>query len=627
VRTFAVVASIWTLVSFALPASGAPGIRDRTELEAFIDHQMASALNETHVAGGTIAIVQGGRVLLAKGYGWSDVERHRPADGTHTLFRLGSITKLFTWTAAMQLVEAGVLDPAADVNRYLDFQIPPTYPEPITLADLATHTAGFEDDGRDLWTTDARDIRPIGVWLSRHMPTRVRPPGLWTSYSNHGAALAGHIVERISGLEWCDYVEQRILVPLRMVHTSCRQPVQQALAEDVSQGYLYRDGRFVPQAGEMLTGAAPAGAMTASAADMAVFMLAQLGHARAEQAILRGASLSAMHARWFGPDPALPGMAFGFYESWNHGLRMIGHEGDTRWFHTNLVLVPSEDLGVFVAFNTNTAGPLSAEHFLARFFDHYYPTQPLGPPPPSAEAVAQARRVAGEYESLRRSYTTFQRALSLAGPSATFTNDASGGLTMTWGLGDVKLVPDGKLMYRDEHGSERVLFKEDSSGQVTRAFVGSAPMLAFERMSWYRSPRLHWAILALSTMSFAVAIVIAGGLSIRRITRRLPTHPADPAGGLLTAAATTYLTFAIVMAVLTSDPIPMLSGSMTPVRTALALPPIGVVLVLTSAVLVIRDWRRKNGSTMRRAWHTVLLTIMLLFTWSLGIWNLLWWQV
>ena len=273
-RAFAIVA-VFVLLDQQRPASA----RERfVELEAFIDREMASALRDTHVAGGTVAIVQGGRVLLVKGYGWSDVARHRPVDGGSTLFRLGSITKLFTWTAVMQLVEAGTLDVSADVNRYLDFQIPATYPQPITLAHLATHTAGFEDDGRDVWTTDDRHIQPIGAWLAHHLPRRVRPPGMLSSYSNHGAALAGYIVERVSGRSWCDYVEQRILAPLGMVHTSCRQPVQPALAANVSQGYLYRDASFVPQAGEMLTGAAPAGAMTASAADMAVFMLAHLGH-------------------------------------------------------------------------------------------------------------------------------------------------------------------------------------------------------------------------------------------------------------------------------------------------------------------------------------------------------------
>ncbi len=609
------------------PALGAPGIRDPAELEVFIDRVMASALRDTHVAGGTVAIVQGGRVLLVKGYGWSDVARHRPVDGASTLFRLGSITKLFTWTAVMQLVEAGTLDPSADVNRYLDFQIPATYPQPITLAHLATHTAGFEDDGRDVWTTDDRHVQPIGSWLSQHLPQRVRPPGALSSYSNHGAALAGYIVERASGRSWCGYVEQRILAPLGMVHTSCRQPVQPALAADVSQGYLYRDSSFVPQAGELLTGAAPAGAMAASAADMAVFMLAHLGHTdTVKRPILNAASLSAMHARRFAHDAVLPGFAFGFYESWSHGRRMIGHEGDTRWFHTNLMLVPSDDLGVFVAFNTNTAGPLSAEHFLTRVFDHYYPP-PAPVPAMPVERIAQAARIAGEYESLRTSFTTFQRALGLAGPSATFAADDRGSVTMTWALGDVTLVAAGPLMYRDAYGSEVVLFRADSSGQVTRAFVGSAPMLVFDRIPWYRSPRLHWAILALGTVSFLVAVLAAGGSVVSRLVRRSPRPGGDPAGASLVAAAATYLTFTIAMAALTSDPIPMLSGSMTAVRAVLVLPPIGLVLVAISTALVIREWPQKSGTTARRVWHAALLAIALLFTWSLSVWNLLWWQV
>ena len=621
----AIVALVLTLAASSQMSSGAGarGIRDPVELERFIDGVMASALRDTHVAGGIVAVVHDGRVVLTKGYGWSDVERRRHVDGAHTLFRLGSITKLFTWTAVMQLVEAGALDPSADVNRYLDFQIPGTYPQPITLANLATHTAGFEDDGRDVWTTDARHIQPTGAWLVEHLPVRMRPPGTVSSYSNHGAALAGYVVERVSGLGWCDYVEQRLLTPLGMGDTSCRQP---ALAADVSQGYLYREGTFVPQAAEMLTGAAPAGAMTASAADMATFMLAHLGHVTASQHnVLSDASLSAMHARRFAHDPVLPGFAFGFYESWSHGLRMISHAGDTRWFHANLVLVPAEDLGVFVAFNTNTAGPLGAEHFLTRFFDHYYPAPQVTAAP--AAGAAEGARVAGEYESLRASGSTFQRAFGLAGPSATFTANADGTLTMNWALGDVTLYSTGSLTYRDRQGSEVVLFRADSAGRVTRAFVGSAPMLAFERIPWYRSPRLHWAIGAAAIASFIVAVFLTAVGAVIRLVRRVPRGGPDAAGASLVAAAATYLTFTIAIAVLTSDPIPMLSGSMAAVRTVLILPPIGLVLAMLSSVLVIREWRRGIGAPARRAWHAVLLAAFLVFTWSLSVWNLLFWQV
>ena len=182
-------------------------------------------------------------------------------------------------------------------------------------------------------------------------------------------------------------------------------------------------------------------------------------------------------------------------------------------------------------------------------------------------------------------------------------------------------------MYRDESGSEIVLFRADSSGEVTRAFVGSAPMLVFDRIPWYRWPRLHWAILALGTVVFLVTVLAAGASTVGRLVRGSPRRGGDPAGASLVAAAATYLTFTIAMAALTSDPIPMLSGSMTAVRSVLVLPPIGLVLVAISSPLVIREWYQQSGTTARRAWHSALLAVALLFTWSLSVWNLLWWQV
>ena len=328
-----------------------------------------------------------------------------------------------------------------------------------------------------------------------------------------------------------------------------------------------------------------------------------------------------MHARRFAHDPVLPGFAFGFYESWSHGLRMIGHAGDTRWFHANLVLVPAEDLGVFVAFNTNTAGPLSAEHFLTRFFDHYY-----SPSHVTSAPVARGEASQASMSRCARRFDVPARA-GLAGPRTTFAANADGTLTMSWALGDVTLYSAGSLTYRDRQGSEIVLFRRDSAGRVTRAFVGSAPMLAFERIPWYRSPRLHWAIGAAAIASFIVAVFVTAVGAVVRLVRRVPQNRRDAAGTSLVAAATTYLTFTIAMAVLTSDPIPMLSGSMAAVRTVLILPPIGLVLAMLSIVLVRREWRRGIGTPARRAWHAALLTVILVFTWSLSVWNLLFWQV
>ena len=121
------------------------GPTDPAELEAFLDELLAKDMEEYHIAGAAVSVVKDGKLFFAKGYGYADLEKGIPVDPEQTIFRIGSIGKMFTWTAVMQLVEQGKLDLDADVNTYLDFRIPDTYPQPITLKHLMTHTSGFED--------------------------------------------------------------------------------------------------------------------------------------------------------------------------------------------------------------------------------------------------------------------------------------------------------------------------------------------------------------------------------------------------------------------------------------------------------------------------------------------------
>src|SRR5256885_8274268 len=230
----------------AVPAS-ARGVRDRGELAAFLDGVMAANLRDKHVAGATVAVVKDGALFYANGYGYSDVAHRAPVNPERTLFRIGSTSKLFTWTAVMQLVEQGKLDLDADVNRYLDFKIPATYPQPITLRHIMTHTPGFEEDGRDLITDDTTRMIPLGRWLATHIPGRVRPPGTYSSYSNYATALAGYVVQRVSGESYDDYIDRHILKPLGMTRTTTRQPLPAALRGDMSGGYTWGGGPFAPQ--------------------------------------------------------------------------------------------------------------------------------------------------------------------------------------------------------------------------------------------------------------------------------------------------------------------------------------------------------------------------------------------
>ena len=607
------------------PASSTRGIKDRAELEAFLDGMMAANLSDKHVAGATVAVVKDGEVLLAKGYGWSDPDKRIAVSAERSLFRVGSVSKLFTWTAVMQLVEQGKIDLDADVNRYLDFKIPEAFSKPITMRHIMTHTPGFEEDGRDLIGDDSTKIVPLGTWLATHIPGRVRPPGTFSSYSNYATALAGYVVQRVSGLSYDDYIDQKILAPLGMTQTTSRQPLPAKYATDMSGGFSWGGGRFKSEKFEIVH-PAPAGSIGSSATDMAKFMLAHLnGGAYNGQRILSDSTSTLMHARAFTHDPRLPGFALGFYEKSSHGLEIIGHGGDTRWFHSDLALIPSERLGVFVSYNTSTGGELSFGPFLRQFLDHYYPVEATTPTS-VADAVEQAKRVAGEYEFNRRSYTTFQRALGLAGPVRVTAGD-SGKVIISSPLGDSHLVPVGPLLYRDAMRDELVAFKAGPDGKVQYGFLGVAPMMALERVSWYASPKLHWVVLGLGVLVFIGTIVAA----VRRFARRRfgTPRPEDPLPGraLVTVPALLNIAFLVTVGVVIGSSGGLLEGPLTGLKIALALPIIGALVAIGAAVVSARQWRTGAGTRGARLRYSSAVVVTLLFVWSLSQWNLLGWRM
>src|SRR6185312_8023693 len=254
-------------------------------------------------------------------YGHADVAAGKPVDPASTLFRAGSISKLFTWTAVMQLVEQGKLDLDADVNRYLDFKIPSKDGQPVTLRELMTHTPGFEETIKNLFAPDARHFRGNAAWVKEWVPARVYPPGRVPAYSNYGAALAGYIVERVSGQPFNDYVAEHIFKPLGMTRSTFVQPLPAELKPLMSNGYNVGSGKAKPF--EIIE-EAPAGALAATAADLSRFMIAHLQNGKFDNTqILRPETATQMHSRQFGLSPALNGMCLGFYEETRNGHRII----------------------------------------------------------------------------------------------------------------------------------------------------------------------------------------------------------------------------------------------------------------------------------------------------------------
>ena len=382
---------------------------DSTDLGAWLDGFMPYALKQGDIAGAVIVVVKDGEVLFTKGYGLADVAAARPMDPEVTLMRVGSVSKLFTWTAVMQLVERGQIDLDQDVNQYLDFRVPTAFSKPVTMRELMAHRGGFEEGLKSVLMIDPHRFVSTGQYLKENPRPIVFPPGEVPAYSNYGAALAGYIVERVSGEPFEIYVARHILAPLHMTHSTFQQPLSPGWSAELSKGYMRVSD--APWPFELVT-TAPAGSLTSTAADMAQFMLAYLQEGSANG----GRILSAETVREMQRDPvrALPEfsrLSYGFEDEVKNGTRVLGHGGDTIVFHNDLYLLPREKVGIFYSFNSRGAEDSNCQ-IRSRLFDEfvqrYFPAREVDPPAPArATALQDALRIAGRYESSRRIQTAF----------------------------------------------------------------------------------------------------------------------------------------------------------------------------------------------------------------------------
>lgn len=397
-----------------VPATAGAHALIAQDAETWLDGMMPSALRAAQVPGAVVVIVKDGKPLLEKGYGLADWDKHIPVDAQTTLFRPGSISKLFTWTAVMQLVEQGKLDLDVDLNRYIDFKIPSRNGKFLTLRHVMTHTTGFEETARDLITYSGA-TPDLGKVLKQYVPPYVYDPGSTQGYSNYATALAGYIVARTSGTSFDNYIETHIFKPLGMKDATFRQPLPPALVAQMSQGYeKISDG---PQGFEIVS-MAPAGSLSASGADMGRFMLAYLDQGGG---LLKPATVRQMHETITRGMPDLAGIGLGFYQQDINGHRSVGHGGDTNLFHSDLALFIDDGIGLYVSVNSpgkDGQGKWLRERLFRAFADRYLPDTrpPLQSTVDLATATAHASMMAGSYRNSRREDSTFLSLLQLLSP-------------------------------------------------------------------------------------------------------------------------------------------------------------------------------------------------------------------
>ena len=612
-------------LSLFLPILGQafqPSLDDSVSMEAYFDGVIETHLRDKNIAGATLAVVHNGKTKILKGYGYSDVANKTEVDPNSTLFRIGSITKLFTWTAIMQLVERGEINLDDNVNDFLEgFKIPDTYDQPITIKHLMSHTPGFEDEIIGLFALDESAIKPLGDILKEEMPARVRPPGVHSSYSNHGTGMAAYIVEQVTGQDFDDYVEQHILNPLDMNRATTRQPLPPSLSPLMSKGYIHANGEFVEKPFEFVP-LGPVGTASAASGSMIHLMNMYLNHGSLNgQSILDSTTLALMASTAHQHHPAVNPMRHGFMDVSQNGQTIIGHGGDTFWFHSLMALFTDHNLGVFLSFNSE-AGGMTYLEVLEDFTDRYFPEEVDDITPNASEDLTA---YVGEYAVNRYSHDDILKIGKMM--SVVNVEADPEGYLITKFMGNAeKWIKQDDLVFRNENNSDVFVFERGENGRIQHAFWGGLPIMALDRLNGFDKTSIHTNLfIILSLLMLGAFVYWNVTYSIRRkhkierdLSKVLPSYVKKPMWWALGLLFTFYVGFGLLF----SDPLSTIYGLPPIAYVVFSIPILVVIVGVYSAWPLVRTWKEASSVNMWRKLSISLIWLALMITiWQWNYWN------
>ena len=515
--------------------SSQTGLTDPQELEAFLDQFFAEQMPAQHIPGAVFVLVKDGNLFFSKGYGYADLEKQIPVIPEKTVFRVGSISKVLTATAVMQLVEQGKLNLTENINHYLQhFHLKNNYSQPVTTTNLLTHTSGIDESFIGIAARHKTEIQPLENYLAKHLPPRSLPPAKVLRYSNHGFALAGYLVEVISHIPFAEYIDKNILQPLGMKHSSFL--LEPKLIFDMAVGYQYKRDRY-QQLPIVYTNDIPSGAFNTTAIDMAHFAIAHLQNGRyGNERILQENTVQEMHQQHFTHHPQLPGQTYGFCERFENGLRALEHDGHIAGFKSRLFLLPKQKIGFFSSYNNNE-GTFHNE-LISQFLDHYYPESEnvdfqeildlkidrekekerefysfsLVGKPLISHSQNKSHSFTGNYRYIRYPHRSIEKLTVLLPDSPLSTSEfkVTTKIDGTLVLGKSHLVEVEPMLFKQFEGSPvtfqgitfpNVAFRENDRGQITHLFMGK---YAFEKLAWYETKSVQLSLLGFCIIVFLI---------------------------------------------------------------------------------------------------------------------------
>ncbi len=598
-----------------------------TELEAFMDGIILAHMDKQQLAGATIGILHKSEVLLLKGYGYANIEKQIPVDPSTTLFRLGSISKLFTWLAVLQQVEQGRLDLDEDINNYITaFSIPETFEEPITLRSLMSHTPGFEDILLELFIREDQPIPDLEEIFKKKLPKRIMPPLQETAYSNHGTGLAQYLVELVSGMPFENYVEKNILFPLGMYCTTFKQPIPGPLESYISNGYAFRNGRFVPQGFEIVP-MAGAGGASSSARDMLVFMDALLGNASKDTiSLMDSATYAIMKKPVLTPAPGMKPALHGFMDMSPVHLEMIGHGGNTFLFHSLLALFPEHDLGVFMSFNSEN-GALTYSDVIKQFIKRYFPN--TDHPTPIELDKEYLQGFAGKYMPNRRPHSDLLKLLGVMNTLEILEEDNKLHTLSPAGK-QLRMIPVDSTTFYIEEDNILIGFQRAEDQKAEKLYISNRPIIAYDRMTGAYRTIYHIIILIITVLSMLYILIVWPWIYFARRNYERPPRIAHPlpffSKIVAWLAALCFLVFHVLLLTSTGGGPDIVFGVPGGLRLALAFPLVSLPFILLMLRNSIAIWKSKSFRTLSRLFYNLATIAFIISIWQLHFWNLLGWR-
>lgn len=614
-----------------------------TGLEAFIDDTMNSKLEKYNIPNATVSVVKEGEVVYKKGFGFANLENNIPVDAYTTLFRIGSTSKLITWTAVMQLVEDGKLDLNADVNTYLDFEISSqlekslekTTTEPITMTHLMTHTPGFEDYPDMLFRLSADELLPLNEYIRKYLPSRIFPAGEVAAYSNYGTALAGYIVERVSGLPFSEYVEKNIFTPLHMNKSTYQQPPALDSSAHIAKPYRFINGAYVEGNFEYIL-PEPAGSMSTTASDMAKFMIAHLDSGNSSGGkILKEETLTKMHKQHFTHSPALGGMTLGFMEGVFNDKHVLFHGGGTMLYSTGLYLLPEENTGIFISYSGGNH--LLHSDVFQEFMDYYYPAAAQITGAPREGSRERAEEFTGEYQMNRRSITTDEKIAGIFGGGIINVDVNEDGYLLVTNVGEtnkfIEIEPGVYQNLREGRTQDyfgpfhKIVFKTDPYGRTMLTTDGPMTYSKAPFYSTMNFTALALMIILLIVICSLIYWIIINILRMFKLKKTQNSRFTAVAQWMGICTGITVLIF--YLGILSSgniDPVYQLpTEAYIPLEGKSLfgfLPILVLIFSIPQTAFTLIAWKKGLWGKIARIHHTIFTMAVLGLIWVFNYWNL-----